>query len=114
VATSVPVAIPNTTGTAIVKVSGDNQQAHYGQNFGQPHVIRVLNALGQPIANAFVDWGTANGEARGVTDANGLASLQYFLPNDPVNYPAGVPLMIQVRLTSNPNVVATFTYFAGN
>lgn len=109
--TALPVVSPNSGATTLVKVSGDNQVAHYGQNFPAAHVIQARNAQGQPVAGALVDWGTALGNQRKVTDANGMSTNQYFLPNDPVVFPQGVTHQIPVTLVGT-SVVVIFFYTA--
>ncbi len=88
-------------------VSGNNQTVRVGQNFPQLLVIAVYDAAGQPVAGASVDWGTAVGDGRMITDANGRSSAQYYLP---ANWPLG-PGTVTVSVTGY-SLVATFTYTA--
>jgi len=81
----------------------------YGTTFPLPVVVLVRDIFGLPVANAFVDFGTANGELRRVTDALGMASVLYALPNDPVGYPPNTTIPIDVRL-SGTSVTVTFTF----
>lgn len=88
-------------------VSGNNQTVRIGQNFPQLLVIAVYDAGGQPVAGASVDWGTAVGDGRKITDANGQSSALYTLP---AGWPAGSGT-VTVTVTGY-QLVATFTYAA--
>ncbi len=88
-------------------VSGNNQTVKIGQNFPQPLVIAVFDATGHPVAGASVDWGTAVGDGRLITDANGQSSAQYALP---LGWPTGAGT-VSVSVTGF-QLVATFTYTA--
>lgn len=88
-------------------VSGNNQSVRLGQNFPQLLVIAVLDAAGQPVAGASVDWGTAVGDGRMITDANGRSSAQYYLT---ANWPLGSGT-VKVSVTGY-QLTATFTYTA--
>lgn len=88
-------------------VSGNNQSVRVGQNFPQLLVIAVYDAAGHPVAGASVDWGTAVGDGRMITDANGRSSAQYYLTP---NWPLGSGT-VTVSVTGYP-LVATFTYTA--
>ncbi len=108
---TLPVVVPNTAAARLVKVSGDNQTVRYGTNWPAPLTVQALDVTGKPVAGALIDWGTATGAARKVTDANGLSSNLYFLPNDPVTYPTGVQLQVSATLVGT-SVVVTFFYVA--
>jgi uncharacterized membrane protein len=108
---TLPVVSPNSSATQLVKISGDNQTVHYGTLFAQAATVQALDAAGHPVAGALIDWGTSSGNVRRVTDANGMSSNSYTLPNDPVSYPTGQALTIVVSLVGTA-ATATFTYFA--
>lgn len=93
---------------SISVVSGNNQTVRVGQNFPQLLVIAVYDASGLPVSGASVDWGTAVGDGRMITDANGRSSAQYYLP---ATWPLG-PGTVTVSVTGYASLVATFTYTA--
>lgn len=86
-------------------ISGNHQTVKIGQNFPQMLVIAVLDATGKPVPGASVDWGTAVGDGRKITDANGQSSATYNLP---LGWAAGTGT-VTVSVTGYP-LVATFTY----
>lgn len=88
-------------------VSGNNQTVKIGQNFPQLLVIAVLDATGHPVVGASVDWGTAVGDGRKITDSNGQSSALYALP---AGWPTGSGT-VTVSVTGY-QLVATFTYTA--
>jgi adhesin/invasin len=106
---SLPVVAATTSAVTIVKVSGDGQTVHYGTSFGAPLVVRAMDANGSPVAGALIDWGTAAGNLRKVTDANGLSSNTYQLANDPIDFPAGIAAHITVTLVGTAAAVV-FSY----
>jgi adhesin/invasin len=105
--TTLAVGSLSGTPTSISIVSGDNQTVHIGQNFPLSLVVVVRNAAGGTVSGALVDWGTAVGDGRKVTDANGLSSAIYYLP---LGWTAG-PGTVSVVLTGTGQV-ATFHYTA--
>ncbi len=88
-------------------VSGNNQTVKIGQTFPQPLVIAVYDATGRPVSGASVDWGTAVGDGRKITDSNGQSSAIYYLP---AGWPTGSGT-VTVSVTGY-QLVATFTYTA--
>lgn len=88
-------------------VSGDNQSVKVGQNFPAPLVVVVKDAAGKPVPGALVDWATAVGDGRMVTDANGQSSATYYLTS---TWPLG-PGTVTVTLTGY-GATATFKYTA--
>lgn len=88
-------------------VSGNNQTVRIGQNFPQPLVIAVYDATGHPVPGASVDWGTAVGDGRKITDSSGQSSAIYYLP---AGWLAGSGT-VTVSVTGY-QLVATFSYTA--
>lgn len=74
-----------TAGSAatIEKVSGDGQSAQPGQELAASLVVRIRDALGNPISGQNVMWSTAHGgtlvPTTSMTDANGLAATRWQL-----------------------------------
>jgi hypothetical protein len=69
---------------AVVQVSGGNQSAPRLGTLLSPLVVRVEDALGNPIAGASVAFNTAQGSllpSTAVTDAAGVAASQWTLGN---------------------------------
>jgi len=106
---SVSLAVGSQAGipASISIVSGDNQTVKIGQNFPLPLVVVVKDASGHPVSGALVDWGTAVGDGRKVTDSNGQSSATYYLT---ANWPAGTGT-VTVALTGYGKT-AVFTYAA--
>lgn len=106
---SVSLAVGSRQGipASISIVSGNNQTVRVGQNFPQLLVIAVYDATGHPVPGASVDWGTAVGDGRMITDSNGRSSAQYYLT---ANWPLG-PGTVTVSVTGY-QLVATFSYTA--
>ncbi len=78
----VPVTI--TVRPRIVVVSGDGQTGEQGDTLAQPIVVRALDAAGQPLANATVDFVLLTGAGAltataDTTDATGLAQVRWVL-----------------------------------
>lgn len=88
-------------------VSGDNQTVKVGTNFPLPLVVVVKDASGMPVPGALVDWATAVGDGRMVTDANGQSTATYQLTQ---GWAIG-PGTITVTLTGYRQS-ATFKYTA--
>ncbi len=60
---------------AIAVVSGDRQTAESGATLGNPLVVRVTDARGQPLGNRVVSWRASSGSllpSASLTDADGL------------------------------------------
>ncbi len=69
--------VPVVTAAAISVVSGSGQTATASTAFGQPLVVKVTDANGQPLPNAAVTFtatGATVGSPNGVTDNSGQAS----------------------------------------
>lgn len=78
---------------AIALVSGENQDGRVGEQLGEPFVVRVTDAQGDPLGNVFVSWEVTEGagdlstdvsvtlsdQAITVTDNDGLARV-FFTP----------------------------------
>lgn len=105
--TSLAVGARQGVPASISIVSGNNQTVKIGQNFPQPLVIAVYDATGHPVSGASVDWGTAVGDGRKITDSNGQSSAIYYLP---ATWPTGAGT-VTVSVTGY-QLVATFTYTA--
>lgn len=88
-------------------VSGNNQTVKIGQLFPLSLVIAVYDAAGRPVSGALVDWGTAVGDGRKITDTNGQSSAIYALP---LGWTPGSGT-VTVSVTGF-QLVATFTYMA--
>jgi uncharacterized protein YhjY with autotransporter beta-barrel domain len=90
---------------AVSIISGNNQPGRLGQQLAQPLVVRVVNALGEPVRGVAVQWSVTSGAAQlspdtSTTDADGRAST-----NVTVNSVG--PITIQARAGALPP--ATFT-----
>jgi uncharacterized protein YhjY with autotransporter beta-barrel domain len=64
---------------AITIVSGNNQSGRLGARLPQPLIVRVTNAVNEPVAGVTVQWSVTSGAAAlnpssSVTDADGRAS----------------------------------------
>ena len=72
--------------TGLVVVSGDEQSAKPGDDLPDPLVVKVVDALGNPVANAPVSWDAGGGGSvspeTGQTDSAGLASARVTLGAD--------------------------------
>ncbi|MHB8839104.1 MAG: Ig-like domain-containing protein [Gemmatimonadaceae bacterium] len=80
--TSIAVGSRQGIPASISIVSGDNQTVKVGTNFPLPLVVVVKDASGKPVPGALVDWSTAVGDGRRVTDSNGQSAAAYYLtPN---------------------------------
>ncbi|HEX2188187.1 MAG TPA: Ig-like domain-containing protein [Longimicrobiaceae bacterium] len=72
------------SGAALSRVSGDGQSATAGTALPAPLVVRVADALGNPVAGASVTWMVASGggsvsPAVSTTDTEGLARAAWTL-----------------------------------
>jgi len=106
----IPVTATNASlsATQLVKISGDAQTVQIGKTFGSPIVVEARNAAGNPVAGAFVDFGTLLGTARQVTGSDGRASVLYTV--SPLATPGTGT--IEVTLFPNATVKVVFTYVA--
>jgi Bacterial Ig-like domain (group 1) len=72
--------------TGLVVVSGDEQSAKPGDDLPDPLVVKVVDAQGNPVANAPVSWDAGGGGSvspeTAQTDAAGLASARLTLGAD--------------------------------
>jgi hypothetical protein len=72
--------------TNLVVVSGDEQSAQPGDDLPDPLVVKVVDAQGNPVANAPVSWDAGGGGSvspeTAPTDAAGLASARLTLGAD--------------------------------
>ena len=72
--------------TDLVVVSGDEQSAKPGDDLPDPLVVKVVDAQGNPVANAPVSWDAGGGGSvspeTAQTDAAGLASARVTLGAD--------------------------------
>lgn len=104
--TTLAVGTRSGTPASISVVSGNNQSVRIGQNFPQSLTIVVRDAAGAPVAGALVDWLSASGDGRKVTDANGQSSMPYLLPANWTG-PSGI---VTVTVTGT-TLTATFVFF---
>ncbi len=72
-------------------VSGDNQEANRGHALGDPLVVKAVDASGNAMPNAWVEWEAVSGGGSHcacsgstveVTDENGLSSVSWTLGED--------------------------------
>lgn len=80
--TVIPPPIPLGQPAQLIYVSGDGQSATAGSALASPLVVRVLDRIGTPVANATVQWSVVQGggsitAATSTTDANGNATIGY-------------------------------------
>jgi len=83
-AASTAFDVTSASATRIQGVSGSNQTATVGTTLGQPYVVRVTDALGNPVAGVAVSWTVTQGGGAiapdgGTTDASGEARATYTL-----------------------------------
>lgn len=107
------MAVPeNANGIAVA--SGDDQTGAAGSKLGQPLVVQVTDAFGNPISGVRIDWSVEGGgsvsDASTTTDDSGLASVERTL--GPTAGPQST-LASSVGLAGSP-VTFTHTATAGN
>jgi uncharacterized protein YhjY with autotransporter beta-barrel domain len=92
---------------AVTIVSGNNQQGRLGQRLAQPLVVRVTNAINEPVRGATVQWVVTGGNATlepstSTTDADGRASTNVTLNSvGPVTIQARVGGLTAATFTIN-------------
>ncbi|HOX20249.1 MAG TPA: Ig-like domain-containing protein [Gemmatimonadales bacterium] len=94
--------------TRITQVSGDGQAGTVGTLLPQPLVVLVEDSAGTPVGGTGVIWDFPEGNQGGITDAQGLASLDFTL------FPAAGPQLVGARVptANDPSVIVLFHFTA--
>jgi adhesin/invasin len=116
VVTTTPTSLSITTGT-------NNQTGVVGTALGTPLSVKVIDQNGAAVAGATVTWAVSNnggtlGSATSTTDANGIATMTWTLPNAAGSYTVIASIAngqsVTFNATATATTAATLSIVSGN